>query len=329
MGVAILVRDHLENEFVTLNDMLKHYDVAWDTYFNRIKAGWNLEDILTKPVEENRRRKIYTDYKGNTFHGFRAMCQYYNIPESIVLSRLKQHWTLQDALERPPAKKRQKIEFQGKVYWSLPKLLEAYGISRAAFNHRIARGWDFDRAVLTPMQEDETRDTLGNRVAIQLGYKSLTNMAEQTGIARSKLSKKIFVWSKGPNSGDISKLDLSKSNKYYLNIDDGFGNRYNSLRQLVESGKYKPSLVPLRKNFKLGFDKAVAVLVTTREVKDWFIGLDGKAYYQFDWAPTPQTARQAVEHYRPDLLDLYDQYNPTGKWNPYIEGVADNSGKSN
>ena len=51
-----------------------------------------------------------------------------------------------------------------------------------------------------------------------------------------------------------------------------------------------------------------------------FIGLDGKAYYRTTWSQDPVTARQIIEHYRPDLLEAYDKYNPTGEYRPYKEG---------
>ena len=54
-----------------------------------------------------------------------------------------------------------------------------------------------------------------------------------------------------------------------------------------------------------------------------YIGLDGKARYKLRWSEDPQTAREVVEYYRPDLLDNYDRYNPTGEYKLYNEGDKD------
>lgn len=48
-----------------------------------------------------------------------------------------------------------------------------------------------------------------------------------------------------------------------------------------------------------------------------FIGLDGQARYKVPWSKELQTTREIIQHERPDLLERYNQANPTGRWNPY------------
>lgn len=72
---------------------------------------------------------------------------------------------------------------------------------------------------------------------------------------------------------------------------------------------------------KSGIEMCVALVVKNDDVELQFIGLDGKARYKVTWSDEPQTARQVIEYYRPDLLSDYDKHNPTGKYEPYKGGL--------
>lgn len=62
-------------------------------------------------------------------------------------------------------------------------------------------------------------------------------------------------------------------------------------------------------------------LVCTEPVRVAFIGLNSKAYHRAKWIDCKYaTARQIVEHYRPDLVAAYDAGNPTGEYRPYTRG---------
>ena len=52
-----------------------------------------------------------------------------------------------------------------------------------------------------------------------------------------------------------------------------------------------------------------------------FIGLDGKARYKVYWSEDYQTTREIIQKFRPDLLSLYDESNPTGKWNSLNKNI--------
>ena len=99
-----------------------------------------------------------------------------------------------------------------------------------------------------------------------------------------------------------------------------FGFRYSSISRFSKAWRIPQSTI--RTRFKEGFDIEVAIITRDRLVLR-HIGLDGKAYYKAKWAPDLVTARQIVEHYRPDLLDAYDKNNPTGKWNPVLRENTD------
>jgi len=52
-----MIQDHKGNEFTSLDDMLKKYNISRKAYSNRIIAGWSLEDVLTKESKNNQTYK--------------------------------------------------------------------------------------------------------------------------------------------------------------------------------------------------------------------------------------------------------------------------------
>ena len=103
-----------------------------------------------------------------------------------------------------------------------------------------------------------------------------------------------------------------------------FGTTFKSRRQAAAAFGIPEST--LRNRLKNDWDIEVALIVSTGRVTLGFMGLDRKAYYRVSWldknsaeygSGNIQTARQIIEHYRPDLLDAYDKSNPTGQYHPY------------
>lgn len=70
------------------------------------------------------------------------------------------------------------------------------------------------------------------------------------------------------------------------------------------------------KGFQCYDVELIATVPDLRGVELQFIGLDGQARYKVPWSDEFQTTRQVIEHYTPDLLEIYDKAHPDGKWNP-------------
>ena len=92
------VRDHLDNVYSSLKEMLKFYDVSWFTYNKCIKNGESLEYILTNP--EFKKHRTVKDHLGNEFSTVTQMCEYYHISVALYLSRIKLGWSVEDALTK-------------------------------------------------------------------------------------------------------------------------------------------------------------------------------------------------------------------------------------
>lgn len=92
------------------------------------------------------------------------------------------------------------------------------------------------------------------------------------------------------------------------------GVRYRSIRSLAKSWNVNERTLRYRLS---RFIEVEVTLISKDRTTLMYIGLDGKARYKLNWSDEPQTARQVIEHYRPDLLEAYDKYNPTGEYTPY------------
>ncbi len=55
-----MVKDHLGNEYKSLEEMCSAYDISHSLYWHRKKNGWDLEKILTTPVKVHKKSK-WTD----------------------------------------------------------------------------------------------------------------------------------------------------------------------------------------------------------------------------------------------------------------------------
>lgn len=93
-----------------------------------------------------------------------------------------------------------------------------------------------------------------------------------------------------------------------------FGVCHQSIRSLAKASEISCSTVQYRVAHHIEMPVA---LISRDKTSFMYVGLDGKARYKVTWSKDPQTAREVIEHYRPDLLEAYDKHNPTGKYEPY------------
>lgn len=103
-------KDHLGNEFISLKEMLKHYDLDRSNYYRRKERGWSLEKILTtkkattgrasEKYKEKHHKKHY-DHLGNEYNSVDEMCKYYGIGRTTYIYRMNHDWPLKYALTIP------------------------------------------------------------------------------------------------------------------------------------------------------------------------------------------------------------------------------------
>lgn len=67
--------DHLGNEFNSIIDKCKYWNIKPETYKGRIKLGYSEKDALTLPLKNN----IVKDFLGNEFSSIFKMCKYWGV----------------------------------------------------------------------------------------------------------------------------------------------------------------------------------------------------------------------------------------------------------
>lgn len=148
-------KDHLGNKYPSKSAMCNAYGIDKSLFFSRIKIGWTLEDALTAPMQKlPKNTKTVTDHKGQKFESVSAMCKHWKMTRSTYNARIKQGWSIEDALTKP--KKDVNMAAQtckdhlGNEYPSLNAMCRVYNISRYMYQERINSGWSLEKALTTP-----------------------------------------------------------------------------------------------------------------------------------------------------------------------------------
>lgn len=72
------VVDHLGNEFNSIVDKCKYWNIKQETYKGRIKLGYSEKDALTLPLKDN----TIKDFLGNEFPSVYKLCEYWKVSYS-------------------------------------------------------------------------------------------------------------------------------------------------------------------------------------------------------------------------------------------------------
>lgn len=98
------------------------------------------------------------DFSGNEFSSIEEMCQHYGMRYKTYYDRLKQGWSLEQALTTPlhtrinQDKHILPIDFRGQEYDSVLDMCLAYNISYPVFYRRVYLGWTLERALTEPIK---------------------------------------------------------------------------------------------------------------------------------------------------------------------------------
>ena len=256
---------------------------------------------------------MYYDHKGNAFNTGREMCNYWGIPYHRYLSGKKSGKDLCEILEGIDRQYKSCVDHKGNRFKSVLDMCNHWGITRGSYDARIRYGWSIEKALETPVAKPKfVEDHLGNK------FRSTTEMCDYWGITYSALRGKL-------HRGKSLEQALTEGK-----IGSGcirtevvvFGMTFDSLNSTSKYFKLSPKIL----NYRLSnpyTELEIAVILPSndkRSISVKFIGLNNKAYYKVPWSTQLVTTRQIVEYYRPDLLEVYDKYNPTGEYRPYNKG---------
>jgi len=155
-----MVRDHLNNEFASIKEMCKFYNIGLTTYKRRRAKGMTIEEILTA---ENRLHSACEDHLGNHFESKQDMCDYYNISKDTLNIRLKKGIHLKDILTK--SRKRAVKDHLGNPYNTILEMCEAYNISYSIYQSRRKANMSLEEILTTPVTKRGQVDPYGNKFA--------------------------------------------------------------------------------------------------------------------------------------------------------------------
>lgn len=281
--------DHLGNRYNNVDEMCRHYNISRDTYNSRLKRGWGLQRTL----ETAMKCSIIKDHLGNEFNSVKSMCKYYNISVNFYNDKIRQGWDLKTILEY----QRSITDYLGNKFKTEKDMCEYHGVPYKLYLSRKGRGKGLEEA-LQPYSKNKIIDPNG------IEYKSYIDMCKAWNV-------NIFSFQQRKNKG-WTLLECLEGKKIQI-----FGTSYNSLTEIAHENKNGITTICNRVN--KGYDlELLKINSNNHRIFLKFIGLDNKAYYSVPWSNTYVTVREILQHYKPELVSLYDKYNPTGKYNPYI-----------
>lgn len=169
------VQDHLGNTFEDINAMCAHYGVKRSTYSQRLRNGATVEQALSaaRHSSGDRTGMPTTDHLGNNYPSQRAMCRQYGIKVAAFRARLRNGFTLEEALTAPHGHHRERtaekvVDPEGNYYPSVKKMCAAHGVNQGTYYSRLNKGMSPAEALAADQIRHqgrpavETTDHLGN-----------------------------------------------------------------------------------------------------------------------------------------------------------------------
>ena len=126
--------------------MCVYYNIAKNTFDNRIKKGCSLREALTTPTRK--KNKLCTDHLGNTFPTKSAMCEHYHITTSTFNSRIEKGCSLKEALTKHIQETNKSCtDHLGNTFPNVKAMCKHYNVDTATFKQRCETGYSIEEAL--------------------------------------------------------------------------------------------------------------------------------------------------------------------------------------
>ena len=164
-------KDHLGNVFIGLKTMCEHYGITTSAYYQRLRAGWTLEETLTTPIGDHTKKGIACkDHLGNEFSSIGDMLDHYGITRTVYGYRKKLGWTLEKILTTPFKVQDEIKDHLGNEYETVHDMASKYPCKTSeTYRSRRKTGMSVEKALMTPVakrdyqKSRECFDYLGDR----------------------------------------------------------------------------------------------------------------------------------------------------------------------
>ena len=230
------IKDHLGNEYKSIAEMCRHYNMPVRTYYRRIQIGWNIYEALTIPIRLSRGYTA-TDHLGNIYENIEHMCKHYKIDIQTYKYRICCGWSKERALTQPVRMISTAIDHKGTKFISENEMCRHYNITPDTYRSRIKHGWSIEKALTTPVREHIrccAVDHLGNE------YESVSEMCRAYSIDASIYRLRI-------ESGlSIGQALTKPLNPHRIAVTDHLGNKYRSITEMCKYYSINVSVYRIR-----------------------------------------------------------------------------------
>lgn len=190
-------------------------------------------------------------YKGKEYGSRKELCQEYGLDENLVTGRLRQGWTIEEAVETAPGERvinGTPVEYEGVRYPSLKSLAEELGFSVSVLQHAYYRTKDIEESVKY-CREYASRDmTVWGKT-----YRSLAEVSLVFGISHYHL---VSQAQEGKRLEEVVKKALETEPILF------HGKRYECFGELCAEWGMQPTTVYGRLRYGMDLEAAL-----TRPVK--------------------------------------------------------------
>lgn len=321
----------------TVKEACELYNIDRTVVYKREADGIDIIDAIKMG---NTVSKSVT-YKNKTYKSLKDLCTKLGLNYNSVHSKLDKNpkMTTDELIEWAKAQKQKKskiprlVTSDGKQeFKSINHLADSLNISHLACKKALEKyNYNVDE-VIKQFKEKPTQEDIPDPTGKPVHYKSLREMCEAYNIPITTYLGRIGSdWT--PEKALTTPIDKKSAGTRKIKI---FDKEYNSIQEAVDEFKVDRHNIN-RALYTSGWDIEVAFSVysnkqESEKVTLGFIGLDGQAYYRVSWldknsaefgSGNIQTAREVIDHFRPDLIQIYDKVNPTGQYHPYRIGETE------
>ena len=125
-----------------------------------------MEEALTKKYAGY--NQPHYDHNGTKFSTLKEMCKYYGISEANYLVRLRNGWSMKNALTTP-VRGQACVDHEGEKFPSMTKMCEYWGVPYELFYRRYkVQGKSLEESLTLGSDYETVFDHLGNRFTTQV-----------------------------------------------------------------------------------------------------------------------------------------------------------------
>lgn len=169
-----------------------------------------LEKQFDKNHTDKRGSRYVTDHKGNSYRNVQEMCGNYGIKPATFRARMRNGFTLEEALTTAIGKLRkgQVTDHLGNTYATIKEMCSFYGVNNSTYLCRIRKGYTVEEA-LTGKRKKMITQIGSNKKKKKFEVKDISYSAKKNPKATSKEKKFLCFDHKG--NGYHSQAEMCKA----------------------------------------------------------------------------------------------------------------------